>query len=1003
MVGIASCAALLAAVQAGALVARNSSLNRAVAALAPADRTVRLVWGGIGSGGENNPGEIDRVARRSVSRLAGMPVRAMLFRQSEANGHVFDLGAVDDLARFVHVRSGRLPQPCRPARCEVLQLGGSGPIPRLDGLKIVRVGRADLASTVPLGTLVTRETYSSVLSSALLYHTPATPPLLLAEGVSSLATVPALAPTYRSYSWTAPLAGHVLHPWTVDSFANAVQRTTTELEARSLAFQLSAPLDQIRSAQTSGRVAGRRLLVIGGEVAALLLAFAILAASGLRRDAEAEWRRLTWYGARRWQLVLVSAAEAAVLGTTGTSAGWAAGVGIGAYVADRAGTSAGGILAHSVLAGSGLAVAGAIAVAAAAVVLLSLRAGSARLGALTVTPVDVAAAGALVAVSIALARGAADASSLARERGTGAVLLVLPALIAFVAAVVAARVLAPGLRLLERRGRSGPVALRVAALSLARNPGRAAIAVAFLVVSLGLALFAAAYRATLERGQRDQAAFAVPADAIVGEDLTKLVPVLRAASLDRLRRIAPGVRVLPALRKDVDVRGVQTAQGGVTLLAIPADGLPSLRWRRDDVSRSPRALAHRLAPQRDVRLRGVAIPSDARELVLPLHVHGDPLAVRAVVITPFGNAVGLPLGTTPGRLAARVPADARGGLLVGLTFALANTGLHGVPNGGANATPAAQGTIVLHEPRVDGRPLPLDMSAWTGSGGIEQLGGARLRYVVTGEAEARFRARQATDGGPIPIVATRGLAAAAGPGGVLPLQIAGGAIDGRIVAIARRIPTVDGEAVLADQPTVTAALDATVPGAGVVDEVWLKAPHSSQRALAAALRRPPFDVLQVTTRAAVLHSLTTDPLARGTLVTLGAAALAALALALVGLSLVVVSDLRDERGELFDLEAQGAAPSELRKHLRVRSALVGTVGALAGMATGAILAELIVALVTLTAGAGTPQPPLRLGLDWPLALLGLAAFSVCSTLIVGIATGRAFRAEIPGRFAEAGS
>src|SRR5207245_656462 len=82
------------------------------------------------------------------------------------------------------------------------------------------------------------------------------------------------------------------------------------------------------------------------------------------------------------------------------------------------------------------------------------------------------------------ARGAANTSTLANERGTGAVLLLLPALIAFVAAVVVARALAPGLGLLERWGRRGPASVRLAALSLARHPGRAAIAVAFLVVSL---------------------------------------------------------------------------------------------------------------------------------------------------------------------------------------------------------------------------------------------------------------------------------------------------------------------------------------------------------------------------------------------------------------------------------------------------------------------------------------------------------------------------------------
>src|SRR5256886_7521055 len=267
----------------------------------------------------------------------------MLFRQSEAGGHLFDLGAIDGLGRFVHVQSGRLPHVCRPDRCEVLQLGGSGPIPKISGLTLVRVGRATLASALPLGDLVTRETYASVLSSSLLYHTAATPPLLLAEGIAGLASAEVFAPTFRSYAWTSPLGPHEVHPWTIERFAERVQRTRSAVEAESLAFDLTAPVNELRAPDVTGRIAGRRLLLIGGEAAALLLAFAVLAATGLRRDAEAEWRRLTWFGARRWQLAVGSVAETAVVAVAGAAVGWALGSGIGALVAWRAGVPAGAV------------------------------------------------------------------------------------------------------------------------------------------------------------------------------------------------------------------------------------------------------------------------------------------------------------------------------------------------------------------------------------------------------------------------------------------------------------------------------------------------------------------------------------------------------------------------------------------------------------------------------------------------------------------------------------
>jgi hypothetical protein len=998
--GIAAGAALLAAVLAGSLVAQDRSVERATAHVPAEDRTVRLVWGGIASGPGTDVARLDEMSRRALAPLVRSPTRAMLFRTSQAQGHLFDLGAIDGLARYVHIRSGRLPERCSAARCEVLQLGGAGPIPSIPGLHLVRVGRATLDSPLPFGNLITRETYASVLSSALLYHTAPTPPLLLANGVEPLARIDVFVPTFRSYTWAAPLRPGSLHPWTIDSFARKVTQTRSALQFKSLRFDLTAPLAQLRAANEDGKVAGRRLLLIGGEAAALLLAFAVLAATGLRRDAEAQWRRLTWFGARRWQLVAGSVAEIGLVALVGAAVGWALGSGIGALVANRAGVPAGDVLAHSVVSGSGFALAAGIAVAAALVVLLSLRAGSARLGSLTVTPVDAAAVGALVAVVLALARGAADTQSLAEESGTGAVLLVLPALIAFVAAVVWARVLTPGLRVLERQGRTAPVPVRLAALSLARNPGRAAVAVAFLVVSLGLALFAETYRSTLARGETDQAAFTVPADFVVREDLTKLVPVFQAAPPRRFERIGAAT---PVLRLSGNVRRLEGSPG-LTLLGIPANDIPRIRWRSDYSALSREEIAERLRPAGDVSVRGVRLPENAQRLVLPFHARGDELAVRAVVITRTGGAQGIRLGTTTSKqLAANVPTSARGGLLVSFTFDLTNTGLHGVPNAGINAQALSQGNLRLGRPRVDGRSLPLDFASWTGSGGLTVKGPGRIHYVVTDVQVARFRARQPTDDHPIPIVASPQLAAAAGPGGVLPFNVATGTIVGRIVGTVRRIPTVGEDVVIADGPTVETALSAEAPGSGTPNEVWLDSPDGREHATAAALRHPPFDALEIDGHDALLHDLRSEPLARGTLFTLAAAALAALGLALVGLLLVVVSDLRDERGELFDLEAQGAPPDLLRRHLRLRTGLVATFGLVGGLATGAALAALVVALVTLTASAGSTELPLLLDVGWPTVLLGLLAYFLVAALLVSATTRRAFRADVAGRFAEVGT
>jgi len=114
-----------------------------------------------------------------------------------------------------------------------------------------------------------------------------------------------------------------VHPWAVDAFALKVQRLSAQVGASSDGFQVTAPTDALAAAASSSKVAARRLLLLGGEGGALLLAFTILAAAALRRDVTDARRRLTWFGARRWQVELFTLAESAALAAVATVVGWA--------------------------------------------------------------------------------------------------------------------------------------------------------------------------------------------------------------------------------------------------------------------------------------------------------------------------------------------------------------------------------------------------------------------------------------------------------------------------------------------------------------------------------------------------------------------------------------------------------------------------------------------------------------------------------------------------------
>ena len=255
------------------------------------------------------------------------------------------------------------------------------------------------------------------------------------------------------------------------------------------------------------------------------------------------------------------------------------------------------------------------------------------------------------------------------------------------------------------------------------------------------------------------------------------------------------------------------------------------------------------------------------------------------------------------------------------------------------------------------------------------------------------------------MLATARVSAAAGPGGSVSVDLTGEKLVVRVVGIIARFPTVEGDAVVGDEELVATALNADRPGSALPSEIWIDAPsESAARAAESALSRPPFDALELVARGNVEASLRDDPLARAALATLASAAVVALALALIGLLLGVAADLRDESGELFDLEAQGAEPGTLRRHVRLRAFIVVGVGLAGGLVTGVILSALVVDLVRLTANAASPEPPLLLAVDWAVVALALVGYAAAAAGLVGLVTARAFRdSAVPARGSEVGA
>ena len=210
------------------------------------------------------------------------------------------------------LRSGRLPRAVPPGalRGAAAARRGAAAASRR-GCELVEVGEAVLNNRVlfgdflaPTDNALADAEVSPSLARAAGYHRPPPPPLFLAEGVDALAERPALDAHLPQLRLGRPARAG-------PAAAVGGGRARRRRDARALrapgvssSFDLVAPVEELREAQATSRAAGRRLGIVGGEAAALLFAFALLAAMTLRTDLAAARRRLAWYGARGWQLAL---------------------------------------------------------------------------------------------------------------------------------------------------------------------------------------------------------------------------------------------------------------------------------------------------------------------------------------------------------------------------------------------------------------------------------------------------------------------------------------------------------------------------------------------------------------------------------------------------------------------------------------------------------------------------------------------------------------------------
>jgi predicted lysophospholipase L1 biosynthesis ABC-type transport system permease subunit len=187
-------------------------------------------------------------------------------------------------------------------------------------------------------------------------------------------------------------------------------------------------------------------------------------------------------------------------------------------------------------------------------------------------------------------------------------------------------------------------------------------------------------------------------------------------------------------------------------------------------------------------------------------------------------------------------------------------------------------------------------------------------------------------------------------------------------------------------------VNAVRPGIAVPGEAWISAdgPEAAAEA-SAALAREPFRTVRIESRTATEASRQGDPFAEGVVWALAIAAVAALGLAAAGLVLAAAVHLRDERGELAELEAQGFRPEWLAVMSVARMGWLMIGGVVVGLALGVALTQLAVGAIAIAADAVAPVPPLVVVQGWPVSLAAVVGFVALVAIGVGFLVGRHFR------------
>lgn len=954
--------------------AQVAAVRAAIEEIPAASRVVLAVTGADLRGAELATADAGVGEGFAAAGLAP-PQRLLAFRPLAVGGAEFTLAGGDTRDQAVELTSGRRPQTCTPTRCEVVALDpGAVDADTLSAPTLAR-GAAELGVVV---TGTGRLADARPVATGLL---PADRPLLLAADPAAIAELTSLEAFGRITAWITPLAPEAVTAAGVPGFTAALAGVADRANAGVGPLTVSWPEPSVTAAAERATAAAAGFPALGAGAAVLPLGFALVTAAGLRRRHLADARLLERRGASPAQLAGSVAWPALLAGVVGLVAGCALAAAVLSVRAAGTGADGPGAAAY--------------ALGAAAPAVVGLLGGALLLVvAVCRWPADAARSTNLVLDSLTLALAAATLW-LVTDGGPGRATTVLVALVVLTG-LLAARLWPLAVRLAAHRTRAGAAVRVRGALALSgqlRRPLLPRVTAGFVAAACCALVFAGGYRESLTQSAVDQAAAAVPLDVRITPSSTVAAPLPAVLAAD-LPNAVPGTVLHPVLSSTV-----KAFLGTPSVAALPLVGLDPdtlARMRQFAVSSGGDldggALATKLRTA-EAGAPGPEIPAGAREVRVRAEGMSSEITLGLWLRSADGLSQQVRLTGNGPELRGVLPAGGGGRVLQALEITeseiFGTRRQHAIGEGDTDRR-LAGGRLQLSVPVVDGRPLAMDWSGWGSD--TAQLGAAGRTLPVTFEIEDRRVVLSASfvprgELAPLPVAVDPATAARAGAGGRLGLTVNGLTLPATIVAVLPRLPGVGDSFVLGDRATVAALVDRAAPGTATVTQVWLSVPEGALPQVRAALQDSGASAATITWAADVQRRVADDPVSVRTVGLVVLAGGVAMLLAVAAAAGLVRADRDEAAPDWFALELDGLPPPQLRRLLVLRAVSVLAVGAVVGLAGGALLAAVATRLLVTGPGGVPVEPPLRVVLGAPAPALALAV-GLLAALAAAVLTAR---------------